>query len=389
MSDLGTLALEDTPRIDFGQLRDQRRARLLEAMDRHDLDLLLLGREANARYASGARRLWTAGTRPFAPGCVVVRATGAVHLLSTWDDGIPAEIPRQHLFGVTWNPANLASEARAASGGDARRIGVDSMTPLFAGLLSSAFPGSEIVDASPALWSVRSTKLPGEVACIRTAIAVAESGLSCALDHLRPGVQESELRGAFAERISAFGVTVPGAEAEFRTTGGPTGPSADGALDQGRLVACSVSAMYAGYEGSLARTWLCAPLVTSAGEGRPSDEARGLHRRWEQVRRRLLEACRPGRDAGELRAAYLASGELLPPVPIAHGLGLGMEPPLVGSGLDSETASPWTLRPGTVLSIGAHVSSPGVGAVLAREAVLITDTGHEVLTTHAQGPLAG
>ncbi len=387
MSNLGTLALEDTPRIDFGQLRAQRRARLLEAMERHDLDLLLLGREANARYASGARRLWTAGTRPFAPGCVVDRATGDVHLLSTWDDGIPAEIPRQQLFGLTWNPANLASAVWAATQGDARRIGVDSMTPLFAGLLSSAFPGSEILDASSALWSARSTKLPGEIACIRTAIAVAESGLSRALDHLRPGVQEGELRGAFAERISAFGVTVPGAEAAFRTTDGPAARNADSAVDEGRLVGCSVSAMYAGYEGSLARTWLCRPVATGAGEGGPSDEQRHLHRRWEEVRRRLLEACRPGRDAGELRTAYLSADEPLPPVPVAHGLGLGMEPPLVGLGRDTE--STWTLRPGMVLSVGGRVSSPGVGAVLARDAVLITDAGHEVLTTHADGPLAG
>ena len=81
-------------------MRARRRSRCLEAMERHGLDLLLLGREGNARYVSGARRLWTAGTRPFSPTCVVVRATGDVHLLSTWDDGIPAEIARENLFGV-------------------------------------------------------------------------------------------------------------------------------------------------------------------------------------------------------------------------------------------------------------------------------------------------
>lgn len=389
MGDLGTQALEDTQRIDFGRLRAQRRSRCLEAMERHDLDALLLGREANARYASGARRLWTAGTRPFAPGCAVVRATGEVHLLSTWDDGIPAEIPREHLYGVTWNPANLVTAVRAAVvPGKARRIGVDAMTPSFAGLLSSAFPGVEIVDASPALWSARSTKLPDEIACIRTALAAAESGLSWALDHLRPGVREGELRGAFAERMTAFGVTVPGAEAEFRTTDGGRPRSADTAIDQGRLVACSVSALYAGYEGSLARTWPCSPAATSTSVAGPSDDQRHLHRRWEEMRRRLLEACRPGRDAGELRQAYLSSGEPLPSVPIAHGLGLGMEPPLVGPG-PGHAESAWTLRPGMVLSVGGDVWSPGVGGVLAREAVLITEAGHEVLTTHSDGPLAG
>src|SRR5947207_2234984 len=179
MGDLGTQALEDTQRIDFGRLRAQRRSRCLEAMERHDLDALLLGREANARYASGARRL-------------------------------------------------------------------------------------------------------------RTALAAAESGLSWALDHLRPGVREGELRGAFAERMTAFGVTVPGAEAEFRTTDGGRPRSADTAIDQGRLVACSVSALYAGYEGSLARTWPCSPAATSTSVAGPSDDQRHLHRRWEEMRRRLL-----------------------------------------------------------------------------------------------------
>ena len=43
----------------------ERRARCLAQMDEHGIDVLVLGREANVRFASGARRLWTAGTRPF------------------------------------------------------------------------------------------------------------------------------------------------------------------------------------------------------------------------------------------------------------------------------------------------------------------------------------
>ena len=39
-----------------------RRARALAAMADAGVDALILGREANARYVSGARRLWLAGT---------------------------------------------------------------------------------------------------------------------------------------------------------------------------------------------------------------------------------------------------------------------------------------------------------------------------------------
>ncbi len=48
-------------------LRVGRRERALAQMDKHDLDVLVLGRQANVRYVSGAPQLWVAGTRPFGP----------------------------------------------------------------------------------------------------------------------------------------------------------------------------------------------------------------------------------------------------------------------------------------------------------------------------------
>ena len=66
-------------RPDDAALRVARRARVLAEMERADIDILVVGREGNARYVSGAPRLWTAGSRAFGPGCVIVRATGAVH----------------------------------------------------------------------------------------------------------------------------------------------------------------------------------------------------------------------------------------------------------------------------------------------------------------------
>jgi len=55
--DIGTGALEHRDRIDFRELRHQRTARLFERMDQLDIDACIFGREANARYATGVRRL--------------------------------------------------------------------------------------------------------------------------------------------------------------------------------------------------------------------------------------------------------------------------------------------------------------------------------------------
>jgi len=354
--------------IDFERLRAERRRRLLAAMDGAGLDALVLGREANARYAAGARRLWTSGTRPFGPGCVVVRATGAVHLLSTWDDGIPPEVPHSDLFGLSWNPVTMLTTLAGRPGvAQARRVGVDGMSPLFAQLLPMVLPGSDLVDASGLLRSVRAAKLPEEIACIRTAVAVAESALGAALARLAPGIRPRDLTAAAAERLCQLGVTTPGREATFV----PSDGSVDRPVAPGDLLACQVSALYAGYEGVVERT----RSVDDPDEG---DRAR--HRRWAARWPTLLAACRPGQPAAALLDAYRANGEPLPHAPIAYGLGLGMEPPIVGAGSPPEDAAATILAPGMVLA---------VGDTFAREVVLITEGDPEVLTRQGHGPQPG
>src|SRR5581483_509628 len=182
-------------------------------------DVLVLGREANARYASGARRLWTAGTRPFGPGCVVVRATRQVHLLSVWDEGIPESIPRENLYGLSWNPMNLIGAiGRIPGAAEAARVGVDGMSPLMAQLLPTAFPKARIEAAEDAMLAARRVKTADEVGCIRAATAVAEAALDAAMAALRPGARERELLAAFLARLGDFGVQVPASEGTFCAT---------------------------------------------------------------------------------------------------------------------------------------------------------------------------
>jgi Xaa-Pro dipeptidase len=95
---------------------------------------------------------------------------------------------------------------------------------------------------------------------------------------------------------------------------------------------------------------------------------------------RLAPACQPGRPAGDLLAAYEAADEPLPPMPVAHGLGLGFDPPVVTPDLRI-TAAEEILEPGMVLSVTGYVWQEGVGAVFGREAVLVTADRPEVLTS--------
>ena len=357
-------------------LRSGRRQRALDQMAAHDLDILVLGRQANVRYVTGTPQLWVAGTRPFGPGCVLVRATGAIHLLSTWDEGVPDDIPHENLYGISWNPMNtIAALQRIDGAATARRVGTDALSPGFAHLLPRAFPNAEMVDGELAMRAARRIKTEEEVAALREAIAVAESSLAVAVAELAPGVREQTLAGVLVEAAAAGGVSTP-LNQDVAWVTSPEHPwrrdKGDGRVKDGDLVAFSAGVLAGGYAGEVGRTW-------PVGEARNAANVSALYRRWHGLWSRLIAACEPGADAGELLAAYQAAGEPAPPMPVARGLGMGFDPPVISSQLP-QTAAGERLEPGMVLSVTGYVWEQGIGAVFGREAVLITADGPEVLT---------
>ena len=258
-------------------LRTGRRERALAQMEKHDLDVLVLGRQANVRYVSGAPQLWVAGTRPFGPTCVVVRETGAIHLLSTWDEGVPDDIPHENLYGIAWNPMNTISVLKGIEGAAAaKRVGTDALSPGFAQLLPMAFPNAELVDGELAMRAARRIKTTEEVTALREAIRVAEVGLAAAVAELRPGISEKTLAGVLLEAMAAGGVSTPSTQDAAWVTSREhpwRRASADGRVQTGDLVAFSSGVLDAGYTGEVGRTW---PV------GEPNGGA-DLYRRWDAL----------------------------------------------------------------------------------------------------------
>jgi Xaa-Pro dipeptidase len=354
-------------------LRTGRRARALAQMEAFDLDVLVLGRQANVRYVTGAPQLWVAGTRPFAPICVMMRGTGEIHLNSSWDEGMPEEIDHDHLYGLAWNPMTLIDVLKNIDGaGTARRVGTDALSPTFEQLLPIAFPNAELVDGEMAMRTARRIKTPDEITALRAAVQVAEKGLSAALSELAPGITEQTLTGAMLEAMAAGGVSTSATQDGAWITS-PQHPWRQGPRDRrveaGDLVALAAGALADGYVGEVGRT-------VPVGDVPGADE---LYQRSASLWNSLIQSCRPGAAAGDLLAAYDAAGESLPPMAVAHGLGLGFDPPVVSPDLP-QTSAEERLEPGMVLAVTGYVWAQGVGAVYQRDAVLITDDGPEVLT---------
>ena len=310
--------------------------RTLAAMTGADVDVLLLGRSPNVRYVSGANQLALAGTRPFAPACVVVRGTGAVHLMTTTDEGVPRDIPHDHFYSTSWNPMTIVGRVAAIPGvTTARRIGVDGMTPLMDRLLRGALGELELVDGEALLRNVRRVKSDADLDGLRGALTIARHALDAVREVLRPGVSEIELKAGFERCMAGHGATSPSVEGRFNSVF-----PGDGALAKGELVPVRAGVIADGWEGTVATTFVCADPPIER-ESRLDD---------------VLEQCRPGRSVGNVRDA--ADGVTV------DGVGMGHEALADGD----------VLEPGMTLAIERVA-----GDVLSGATVVVTPSGHDAL----------
>ena len=94
----------------------------------------------------------------------------------------------------------------------------------------------------------------------------------------------------------------------------------------------------------------------------------------------LIAACRPGNSGSDLYRAWESAGNRESSVPLAHGLGLGAEPPLIGLGRGRDAV----LEEGMVLSVQSWVTQEGVGGCLERGTVHIESAGPWTLTRYGR-----
>ena len=191
---------------------------------------------------------------------------------------------------------------------------------------------------------------------------------------LRAGLSEQNLAGAVLEAMAAGGVSTPATQDTAWVTSREhpwRRAQPHGTVRKGDLVAFAAGALAGGYVGEVGRTW----PVNKTGPA-----VRALFERSNTLYDRLIAACRPGASTRELLGAYEAAGEPIPPMPVAYGLGLGFDPPVVAEVLSAADAHE-NLEPGMVLAVTAYVWQEEVGAVLRRDTVHITEDGADVLTT--------
>jgi len=347
-----------------------RRDRLLRLLKSVGADALLVTSPVNVRYLTGFT-----GEDSY---LIVGRGLTVLVSDSRFETQISEECPGldAHIRPRTKTIAEAVGEAVARS--KVKRLAFESSTTSYAQwqALTQTVKPLELVPQPDLVETLRLIKDDGELAEIREAIQQAERGFQLLKASLSPEMTELQAANELERAMRHFGAK----QAAFDTivAVGPRAalpharPTSARIGDAGFLLVDWGARNSAGYHSDLTRM-----VVTDT----ISPKLEKLYRVVLQAQRRGIEAVRPGALAGEV------DSKAREPIRQAgwgknfgHGLGhgIGLE---IHEGPRVSQNSKIELKPGMVITIEPGIYLPGWGGIRIEDDVLVTRTGHEVLTT--------
>ena len=321
-----------------------RHARVQAAMARRGVGAVLLATPHLAAFASGARRVQVAGSGGALPSVVIVAGAPSAVVFTADPDGAPSWMPRAAVEPLVWDRERALCRLAGLVGPAPGTVACDVFSPA----LREAI-GRPLVDARPLLAEAAAPRTADEIAAVQSALRAARSALRAAC---RAAASVPALVAGFAAGMRRAGAGFPlGEGLVWRTGPRFVRLPATAALAAGEVVALELGLYLGGHAGVAGDT-----VVVGGGN------LAAPRRAWFAALCAVAKRCRPGATAADLRAAAISAGARQEGL-LAHGLGVGIEPPFVD--LAGEDAEP--LRPGTVL-----VLAPVVDRFRATRALIVT-----------------
>ena len=352
------------------------------AMNEANVDVLLVSHPPNVYYLSGYQSF-----AMYNGECVIVPPEGpptlVVHppelgtaLVHTWLDeahGYPKDCGREEYV------AKLLGEQELAG----LRIGVEKglagMNADSLERLTSALPGTELVDGSGIVSAVKIVKSPQEIEYLRQAAAITSAGIAAAIEAAEEGASDNDVAAA-GNRVMFEGGTEYMCLSPIVTSGRRSGilhsTHKRAPLARGDNLCMEFGACVERYT---------APMMRTLSIGEPSPGAASLIDACLTALDNVLSTLRPGISADEVARAGWEGMDRAGPGLVFHGVfayavGAGF-PPTWGDGtagisLGNETR----LRPGMVFHHPLALRKLGEYGAMFSETTLITDDGCEVLT---------
>jgi Xaa-Pro aminopeptidase len=374
------------------------RARLLDVLEREQLDALVASTPENVQYATGfmsvehplfhgveyyavVTRAGSALVVPVAdvPAAVAAGATAdavACYGRFMLEYAEPPGFFGQRVRELTNAPHSTGAEALAAVlrqlGVSSDRVGIDEGYVLPQTWMAL---GARLGTPRPAaaLWrDARMVKSLDEVETLATAARIAEDAVAAVCGMLRTGTTEREAAAIFHSEVIRrgalpyFTVIAIGERSAI-----PDVIATDYAARPGDLVRFDLGCATAGYRSDIAR---------SAVIGTPSEKHRRYYGAIKEGQSAAIAAIKPGRTAGEIfqiavSAARAAGLPHYRRTHVGHGIGLeAYDPPTLS------VDNPTVLQRGMVLCVETPYYEYGWGGIQVEDLVEVTATGARVLT---------
>lgn len=380
--------------IDRPTLRAFRLKRVREQLRKHDMAGILLYDPLNIRYAtdSSNMQLWTMHN---AVRYAFIATDGPVILfdfhrcehvnehIEVIDEIRPAISyiyfsvgPKTKEAAGEW--ADEIADLVAKHGGGNKRLAVDKVEPV--GLWALEERGIDVQEGHDLMELARLVKGDIEIAAMRESVAACEEGVRRMHEAFRPGMTEVELWSILHQvNIELGGEWI---ETRLLKSGHSSFPwyrEADHkVIEEGEIMSFDTDLVGPhGYCTDMSRAWLC-------GDATPTDAQRRVFELAREQIRYNTDLLKPGLGFKE----FVESGWKIPEdcwpyryTVSAHGVGLCDEfPALYHVG---EPGYDGVFEPGMVICIESLIGNDDVReCVKLEDQVLITETGHEVLTSY-------
>jgi Xaa-Pro aminopeptidase len=390
----GTMAVDWEQRIDFDRLRRERLGRIKNLLEKSEVGALLCFDMNNVRYITSTH-IGTWAQDKNSRFALLARDAEPI----VWDFGSAAKHHQLHCpwlgersrAGIALLRGAMSPEMGRAEdvakkikvelqklGLEREPLGVDIIEPPI--LFALQKEGIRIVDGQQMLSDARVIKTQDEIALLNHSAMMVDAAYDELYRAMRPGMRENEAVGLVSKILYDLGSEY--VEAVNAISGERCNPHphvfSDRVLRPGDPVYYDILHSYMGYRTCYYRTF---------SVGSASHAMVDAYKQCREYVDASIELIRPGRTTAQVASVWPKAQEFGFPseescfgLQFGHGIGLAIwEKPVISRlvSLDQH----YELKPGMVFALETFwPSSDGWSAARIEEEIVVTETGHEVIT---------